>query len=206
MLSFFFAVLPLLFGLALSACPDGCVCDFGRTVTVTFVLSGVSVSDFNNNVNNVRTDFIANVVAVVGGSTDAISIMNVSLVTTTSTVPRTTTVAHISTTAVRTVRLVNGPSGCGRVEVLRNGQWGTVCNDFFADPDAKVVCRELGLSGGMAIDPIWGTAFGEGKGPIWMDNVQCSGLEARIEDCRFNGWGIHDCGHYEDIGVCCSSR
>ncbi|KAI8510862.1 regulation of mast cell degranulation, partial [Branchiostoma belcheri] len=101
------------------------------------------------------------------------------------------------------IRLVGGgpTSSQGRVELFHSGQWGTVCDNSWGLSDAHVVCRQLGYPG--ATEARVRAAFGEGSGPIWLDNVTCDGFEATISDCGHNGWGIHDCGHGEDAGVVC---
>ena len=43
------------------------------------------------------------------------------------------------------VRLVNGSRPAeGRLEVLHDGMWGSVCSRHFGDKEAQVVCRMLG--------------------------------------------------------------
>ncbi|XP_040829628.1 scavenger receptor cysteine-rich domain-containing group B protein-like [Ochotona curzoniae] len=100
------------------------------------------------------------------------------------------------------LRLVGGPSRCqGRLEVLHGGSWGSVCDDDWDVVDANVVCRQLGC--GLALPVPGPLAFGQGQGPILLDNVDCRGQEAALSECGSRGWGIHNCFHYEDVAVLC---
>ncbi|KAK3552497.1 hypothetical protein QTP86_012367 [Hemibagrus guttatus] len=101
------------------------------------------------------------------------------------------------------IRLINGTDSCsGRVEILHNGQWGTVCDDFWDLNDAEVVCRQLGC--GKAVTAHESAYFGQGSGPIFLNKVLCSGSESSITQCSHSRFGSYDCNHSEDAGVTCS--
>ena len=62
-------------------------------------------------------------------------------------------------------RLVGGSgSHEGRVEVLYDGAWGTVCDDGWDSVDADVVCRSLGFARASTYNHR--AAFGQGPGSI----------------------------------------
>ncbi|XP_029461200.1 macrophage receptor MARCO isoform X2 [Rhinatrema bivittatum] len=96
------------------------------------------------------------------------------------------------------VRLVGQGNG-GRVEVLHNGEWGTICDDDWDINDGNVVCRMLGYSRATRI-----YTAGGGTGKIWLDNMNCKGSEDNIFACAKSSWGIHNCAHNEDAGVECA--
>ncbi|CAH1780876.1 unnamed protein product [Owenia fusiformis] len=96
------------------------------------------------------------------------------------------------------LRLV-GDTTSGRLEVFYNGQWGSVCDDNFDTSDAKVACRHLGMGSEGATY----RTIGGGTGPIWLDDMTCNGGEASLFECKHRGWGSHDCGHGEDVGITC---
>ncbi|NXS85625.1 DMBT1 protein, partial [Erpornis zantholeuca] len=101
------------------------------------------------------------------------------------------------------LRLESGGDRCaGRVEVYHDGKWGAVCDDYFSMNSANVVCRQLNC--GQAVSVLGLSYFGPSGKNIQLDDVQCRGTESHLWDCRHAGWGRHNCGLNEDVGVICS--
>lgn len=99
------------------------------------------------------------------------------------------------------VRL-NGSSNEGRIEVsIAGSEWGTVCDDDFDINDARVACRMLGYTGNYSV--VNANNVPDGSGPIYLDDLACVGTESSLLYCRHSGWGRHNCGHSEDVGVSC---
>ena len=98
----------------------------------------------------------------------------------------------------------------GRVEVINDGEWGTVCDDYWSNGDGQVACTQMGYPGAERV--FWSSHFGGAvKGTrTWLDNLQCAGDEDDLFDCpRLGGpaVGDHNCNgggrHVEDAGVRC---
>ena len=92
----------------------------------------------------------------------------------------------------------------GRVEVLVQDTWGTVCDDLWDLAEAAVVCRQLEC--GQAVAAPTGAHFGAGSGKIVLDNMQCVGSESHLGQCAHGGEAGHNCGHLEDASVICAGE
>eukprot|EP00887_Chlorella_sp_A99_P001124 scaffold14.g1124.t1 len=92
----------------------------------------------------------------------------------------------------------------GRLEVVVGGQRGAVCDDGWGDeissPPAEVLCRQLGLSGGMFRDTSF---FGEAPGAVLVDDTTCSGQEGNLNECQSRR--ATDCHPDEAVGVICNA-
>ena len=100
------------------------------------------------------------------------------------------------------VRINGSAKSTGRVEVFYDGKWGTICDDAWDLNDANVVCRQAGYK--RALQAYRGSAHGQGSGPIWLDDLACSGSESSVHECRHRGWGKNDCTHKRDASVKCT--
>ena len=85
------------------------------------------------------------------------------------------------------VRLVNGSTKYeGRVELLIDGEWGTMCGgDDWSNADAVVVCRQLGY--GRAPSNRFQTFdYGPGNDSVWfwyINRSPCYGTESSLQNC-----------------------
>ena len=113
------------------------------------------------------------------------------------------------------LRLIDGSiPGKGRVELFFNGSWGTVCDVFWDNLDAKVVCRQLGFSDVGAIGLTADAYFvsirnhSSGSGSIVLFDVRCAGNENSLDQCQRRGWGNEDiyCASSGDAGVMCGNE
>ncbi|XP_078685522.1 uncharacterized protein LOC144918536 [Branchiostoma floridae x Branchiostoma belcheri] len=107
------------------------------------------------------------------------------------------------------IRLVGGSSRKeGRVEVrpADSMTWGTVCHNQFDIKDADVVCKMLGYSSAQLVRN--DAYFGQGRGPIYMDDLHCNGDEKSLFNCSYPGWTINDlnCNHDQAAGVECTGE
>ena len=91
----------------------------------------------------------------------------------------------------------------GRLEIYVNGEWGTICDDFWGNNEANVACRQMGFDG--AYDSNWTLRnSGFSSQTIWLDDVACTGSESQLINCNHRGLGVENCGHSEDIGIGCT--
>ncbi|CAI8047423.1 Scavenger receptor cysteine-rich domain superfamily protein [Geodia barretti] len=104
------------------------------------------------------------------------------------------------------VRLINITNDTNEmlVEICYDSTWGLVCDDQWGanDNNAQVVCKqycfESGEKGKMCPNL--------NDGIFWLDEVNCTGDEGRLDNCTHNNIGEHDCTLAEAVTVICSSK
>ncbi|CAI8056635.1 Deleted in malignant brain tumors 1 protein [Geodia barretti] len=99
------------------------------------------------------------------------------------------------------IRLVDGNETSGLVEVLRNCEWRSICDDYWTDEDAMVACGKLGFLPYAAGSYRRGIFRDGEEVQYWLDDVQCTGNEVSLFDCPHKD--THNCGRRERAGVHC---
>ena len=79
------------------------------------------------------------------------------------------------------------------------GYLGPICDDYWDEKDATVVCRQLGFNSGNATVESF---FGDVSNIFAMDQVSCIGDEDTIQQCEYET--LDDCEFNEGAGVVCS--
>ena len=94
---------------------------------------------------------------------------------------------------------LTGGSGPYEGNVLVGGL--PVCDDYWGDTNAGVVCRMLGYIAGVGVT---GSYFGTLGTIFGMDDVVCGGEEESIVECYHQQQD--DCGEREAAGVICDQH
>ncbi|KAL0153190.1 hypothetical protein M9458_051517, partial [Cirrhinus mrigala] len=100
------------------------------------------------------------------------------------------------------VRLVGGSRCSGRLEILNDQTWMSVCDAAFDQQDAEVVCRELDC--GAPVQVLGAAAFGKGDTQMWTQEIQCRGHESQIHLCQTSPSHENNCSHDSDVGLMCA--
>ncbi|XP_053406103.1 scavenger receptor cysteine-rich domain superfamily protein-like [Mercenaria mercenaria] len=100
------------------------------------------------------------------------------------------------------IRLANGSSVSGRVEIKVKGEWGTVCGEDLTRNEASVVCRNLNFHAGRNMPAGYS---GPGTGEVIILGIKCAGNETSVTECIWSGYGksVKRCDHSKDAAVQC---
>jgi len=100
------------------------------------------------------------------------------------------------------LRLVDGTSHTGRLEVYVNEEWTTVCSTGWTHVNTKLACKQLGFPDGQRMYTTNQTLYHR---RVALANVQCSGNETNLLKCSHD-FSFHvqpNCNHRQDVFLRC---
>ncbi len=99
--------------------------------------------------------------------------------------------------------MVGGSRCSGRLEIIHDQTWMSVCDAAFDQQDAEVVCRELDC--GAPVQVLGAAAFGKGDAQMWTQEIQCRGNESKIHLCPTSSQR-HNCSHDNHHALLCAGK
>lgn len=109
------------------------------------------------------------------------------------------------------------PTYKGRLEIRKNGEWGTICNLGMDQSAAKVVCKQMGYKDGLfhAIDIEHSKGFclnflgsdycGNKSSQIYFSNLSCEENHVSISNCYKQLADLKICNHEYDTIIECNN-
>lgn len=104
-----------------------------------------------------------------------------------------------------TLHLVGGDKNDGAVEIIYDGQRGSLCVEDWDYGDVDIICKQLGYIGGS----FQRSLKKRYKSTIFMSDMRCLGFETSIFQCTNTGWNITKevgCGNNHDATVHCYNK
>uniref|UniRef100_A0A8C2B3Q0 Si:ch211-161n3.4 n=1 Tax=Cyprinus carpio TaxID=7962 RepID=A0A8C2B3Q0_CYPCA len=113
-------------------------------------------------------------------------------------------IEHFLSLTTSGLRLTKNSSCSGRLEILHNQTWMSVCDAVFEQQDAEVVCRELDC--GAPVQVLGAAAFDKGDTQMWTQEIQCRGNESQIHLCTTSPSHENNCSHDNYQGMLCADK
>ncbi|NXG14887.1 C163A protein, partial [Grallaria varia] len=103
------------------------------------------------------------------------------------------------------LRLENSDGCSGRLRVLYNGTWGSVCSNLMTPKAAVLACKELGCGDKGHLEGQQG--YGKVEGPAWLDQVECGKTARSFWECLSTPWHPQSCEDVqEEAHITCTDR
>ena len=82
----------------------------------------------------------------------------------------------------------------------------SVCNPHYQSINCFSLTLQINNSTSTLVDAVAysNARYGQGTGPIWLDNLACTGVEYNLTNCTYDP-DTTDCRHFEDAGVLCNT-
>ena len=104
--------------------------------------------------------------------------------------------------ANESIRLVEGTSNTGRLEVYIREEWLTVCSNAWTALNTRIACKQLGFPDGLSMFTMNQTFYHR---RIGIANTRCIGHETNLLHCPHDPFFHIDssCGHQQDVFLRC---